>query len=519
MKLSGRNIAFIVVIALAVLLPFTGKGGLLAGIVIGAAVIGAPLFVILGVATISAFALWSGFSEVGEYIDLMEAIRTLADSPTLLAIPFFMMSGAVMSKGQISQRLIEFALAFVGWIPGGLAMSAVVSCMLFAAISGSSPATVVAIGSMMGPTLIAAGYSDKFAHGLVTSSGSLGILIPPSIPMIVYPIVNQGEFIEVERLFAAGVGPGIVIGSILIGFCFYRGLVSKAATTPFAFNRLLTATRDGFWALLFPILILGGIYGGIFNAVEAAAVSVVYAIVVEVWLHRALVLKQIPPIFQETGILLGALLVIMVMALAFGEFLEKEEIPDLLVEWLRSKNLQHWQFLVLLNVILFMVGMLMDILSAMFIFVPLLAPIATSMGVDPIHFGIIFIVNLEIGYLTPPVGLNLFVASALFQRPFGHIVRSVAPFIVLMIFGLALITWVPAISVGLGNWIMGGGTTTDVGEDGEEADSSVMPSMADMMKEAAQGSADEDEDDEEDVEEDVGDDFDPDAEDGQDDGE
>jgi C4-dicarboxylate transporter DctM subunit len=222
--------------------------------------------------------------------------------------------------------------------------------------------------------------------------------------------------------------------------------------------------------------------------VEASAISVVYAVLVEVWLHRALKLKEVPAIFGETGVFLGSFLVIMVMALALGEFLEKEEIPAKMVEWIQGKDLEYWQFLLLLNLMLLAVGMMMDILSAMFVFVPLLAPIAASMGVDPMHFGIIFIVNLEIGYLTPPVGLNLFVASALYEKGLGHVIRSVAPFVGLMLIGLALITWYPQLSIGLGNAIMGGDPNAVIeGEDGEDAAGDApagMPTMEEMMREA-----------------------------------
>jgi len=272
--------------------------------------------------------------------------------------------------------------------------------------------------------------------------------------MIIYPIVNQGSVIEVERLFASGIGPGLVIGSILMGFCFVQGIRDKTPRETFEVKKLGVALRDGFWALMFPALVLGGIYLGFFNAVEAAAFSVVYAVVVEVFIHGALRIRDLPRIFQETGVFLGSLLVIMVFALAFSEFLEGQEIPQMMVAWIRSMGLSQWQFLIALNVLLLVVGMTMDIISAMFVFVPLLAPVAAAMGVNPIHFGIIFIVNLEIGYLTPPVGLNLFVASTLFNRPIGHMIRSVLPFIALMLIGLGLVTYIPEISVGLGNRIM-----------------------------------------------------------------
>ncbi len=442
-------------VGIVLLALFGGTGGRFTAALLAAALVGSPLFVLIGLATVLAFAWFDGQEQLSDFLPLVERIRSLADNPTLLAIPLFIMSGAVMSRGQISARLIGFARALVGWVPGGLAMSAVIACMLFAAISGSSPATVVAIGAMMGPTLLAAGYPERFSHGLLTSAGSLGILIPPSIPMIVYPIVNQRAFIEVEQLFASGVGPGLVIGAILMGFSLLQGLGASIPRDPFSWRALGAAARDGFWALSFPVLILGGIYGGIFNAVEAAAVSVVYAVAVEVWIHGALRLREVPGVLAETGVFLGSLLVIMVAALALGEFFEMQEIPQQLVAWLEALDLSRWQFLLALNVLLLLVGMAMDILSAMFVFVPLLAPVAAAVGVDPMHFGILFIVNLEIGYLTPPVGLNLFVASTLFERSLGHVVRSVLPFIVLMLLGLGLVTYVPALSVGLGRWIMG----------------------------------------------------------------
>ena len=450
-----KTSVLLVVAALIVVLPFLGKGGILGAAVLLLAVLGVPLFVIIGVATVLCLMLWAGQTEVRQFGTIIERIRTLADNPNLLAVPLFIMSGAIMSRGQISVRLVEFARSLVGWAPGGLAISAVVACMLFAAISGSSPATVVAIGAMMGPTLIANNYNDRFSHGLVTSAGSLGILIPPSIPMIIYPIVYQGVVMDVETLFASGFGPGLLIGGILIGVSVYRGIVDKTPRTPFRFSTLGASLRDGFWALVFPILILGGIYGGIFFAVEAAAISVVYAVVVEVWIHRALKLVDIPKIFQETGIFLGSLLVIMIAALALSEFLEGQGIAHAAVDWITGMDLEPWQFLIAINLLLLLVGCMMDILSAMFIFVPLLAPIAVAMGVDPIHFGIIFIVNLEIGYLTPPVGLNLFVASTLFDKPLGHMIKSVAPFIGFMLVGLLLVTYIPDISSGLGYAIMG----------------------------------------------------------------
>ncbi|MEQ8456853.1 MAG: TRAP transporter large permease subunit [Sandaracinaceae bacterium] len=489
-KSRRKRSAFVVLVIAILVMPWLGPGPLLAALVLAAALIGMPLFALVGTVTIACFLLFTQDKEgLEDLVNLVERINELGDTENLLAVPLFMLSGSIMARGEISSRLIDFSKAMIGWLPGGLAVSAVVACMLFAAISGSSPATVVAIGAFMAPTLIKNGYKEEFAHGLLTSSGSLGILIPPSIPMILYPLINQRAGIETSRLFAAGFGPGLVIGGILAGYCIYRGIVGNSKRQPFSLKVLGEAFVDGFWSLLFPLLILGGIYTGFFTVVEASGISVVYAIAVEVYIHRALELKEIPKIVQETGVILGSLLVIMVAALAFSEFLHLERIPDVAVEWIQSLNLSPIAFLLILNLLLLVVGTLMDILSAMFLFVPLLAPIAESMGVDPMHFGIIFIVNLEIGYLTPPVGLNLFVASTLFNKPLGHMIRSVGPFIGLMFIGLMLITYFPALSVGLGNIITGDtepetSAPSSPGQPLPDLPDDEMPSMDDMMDEA-----------------------------------
>ena len=451
-----KPIAFFAVLGLVVLLPLLGKGGVLAAVILGGMLLAEPLFVVLGGMTVAAFLLWGGRTEVSQFSILIERIVSIADNEALLAIPFFILSGAIMARGQISARLIGFARALVGWLPGGMAISTVIACMIFAAISGSSPATVVAIGGMMAPALIQQGYKPEFAHGLVTSAGSLGILIPPSIPMIVYAIVNTQASIRVEELFAAGFGPGLVIGGILMGYSLYRGVVDKTPRDAFSLPQLGAALRDGIWSLMFPGLILGGIYSGMFNAIESACISVVYAVVVEVYVHRALQLGELPKIFGETAIMLGSFLVILVVAMSFVEFLEDQSIPAAAGAWIRSMDLELVTFLLVLNLALLVVGCLMDIMSAIFVCVPLIAPMAIALGIDPLHLGIIFIVNLEIGYLTPPVGLNLFVASTLFGKPLTYLIRAVVPFILMMFVGLMIITYYPPLSSDLGRWISGG---------------------------------------------------------------
>ncbi|MBX7196558.1 MAG: TRAP transporter large permease subunit [Sandaracinaceae bacterium] len=492
-----RPIAFLVVLALIVVLfAIGGNAGRLLAVILSGALLALPLYAVLGMVTVACFVLWlpAQSDSVEEFKPMVEQIVSLADNEALLAIPLFILSGAIMAKGEISKRLVGFARALVGWMPGGLAISAVLACMIFAAISGSSPATVVAIGGVMAPAMIAAGYQPSFTHGLVTSSGSLGILIPPSIPMIVYAIVNTTTQIRVEDLFASGYGPGLVIGGILMGYSVFRGVVDKTPRDTFDTQVLMTATRDGFWSLLFPFFIFFGTNFGIFTAVEAAAASVVYAAIVELFLHRAIKPADLFGVFQEVGVMLGSFLVILVVARSFGEFLVQADVPTALTEWFLSMNLDRTGFLLMINVLLLIVGCLMDIMSAIFIFVPLIAPIAQTLGIDPLHLGIIFIVNLEIGYLTPPVGLNLFVASTLFNKPLGYVIRSVLPFIGLMSIGLLVITYYPPISGDFGRWItgspafvppdqrgvVGGGELEDEGEtsEGTETGSGGTPTPA-----------------------------------------
>lgn len=489
--MNRRWITFGIVALVIALLPLLGPGGVVASIVLGSALLGAPLFVLLGTLALASFYfLTEGYDSIEAYQGIVVRFGDLGEKEPLLAIIFFMLSGTIMARGEISRRLVDFSRAIVGWMPGGLAVSGVLACMLFASISGSSPATVVAIGGMLAPTLIKQGYSERFTHGLLMSAGSLGILIPPSIPMIIYPIVNQQAFIEVERLFAAGFGPGFLLGGIFAALCVIQGIRDKAPVERFELARLKTATAEGFWALLFPITILGGIYGGILTAVEASAFSVVYALLVEVFIHRALTWRDVPAIIKDTTLLLGSLLVIMVAAYAFTEYLNAEQIPAELTAWIQSFDLGPVGFLLIVNVLLLFVGMAMDIMSAMFVFVPLLAPMAAAFGIDPVHFGIIFIVNLEIGYLTPPVGLNLFVGSNLFERSIGHVIRSVLPFIAAMIIGLGVVSYVPAISIGFADVILGAEKPVEAVPDAPVAPRGDAPmTLEEMMREAEGGAA------------------------------
>ncbi|EDM77729.1 C4-dicarboxylate transport protein [Plesiocystis pacifica SIR-1] len=416
--------------------------------------LGMPLFVIIGVLAMLCFALLGEDFKGLETLDLLpDKAADMMSKNVLLAIPFFVASGAIMSEGGIAQRLVDFARALVGWMPGGLAIASVVSCVVFAAISGSSPVTVIAIGSMMYPQLVKAGYDKRFSLGLVTSGGSLGILIPPSIPMLVYAIVaSSSQPIDVAELFLAGVIPGLLIGGLMALRAPLNARNVERET--FEFKVVVERFRDGFWAISLPVVILGGIYTGMFTPTEAAAVSVIYALIVELLIHRDIGPSDIPRILTEAVVNMGTILIIMALAFGLNAFLVEELIPQRVVAWILDRNLTPITFLLIVNVFLLLVGALMDSISAILIIAPLLAPIGAELGIDPVHLGIIFIVNLEIGYLTPPIGINLFVASSVFRTPLGEIAKGVIPFIGLMLIGLVGVTYVPSFAMGPVNMIM-----------------------------------------------------------------
>jgi len=438
--------------------PMAGGGLFITAIVLGLVLIGAPLFVVIGGLALACFAAFpvdpstfDSFQHFATHVNLIEGVVQLGEKKEMVAIPFFMIAGAIMSRGAIARRLVDVANACFGWLPGGLALSAIAACMFFAAISGSSPVTVITIGAIMLPALKAAGYGDGLSLGLLTSAGTLGIIIPPSIPMIVYAIFSSsaGAQVDIEDLFIAGIGPGILIGLLLGGYCIVNA--RHVAREPFDLQRLIDATLDGVWALFLPVFILGGIYTGVFNATEASAISVVLALLIELLIHRSIVIKDLPDILGETSVLMGSILIIVGLAFGFSEFMAMKEVPSAIVDWMIGLELTPITFVLLLNVLLLLVGCLMDIISAIILFVPLVAPVAALCGFDPVHVGLIFIVNLEIGYLTPPLGLNLFVASTYFGRPFGEVIRSVLPFLGILVLSLGIVTYIPAVSTGFVN--------------------------------------------------------------------
>jgi C4-dicarboxylate transporter, DctM subunit len=407
-------------------------------IILFAVLIGMPLFVIMGLIAGYCYLFIAGEPLTVVIGDIFYA----ADKEVLLAIPLFILAGQIMTKGSISRRLIDVARAFTAPVPGGLGLASVFSCSIFAAISGSSPVTLIAIGSLLYPALIAAGYEKKFSMGLLSTGGTLGIIIPPSIPMIIFAIMAG---VSVVDLFKAGIGPGLLLMGLLGGYAVWKA--PKATRTPFDAPVAFKALKSGILSLLMPVIILGGIYSGFFTATESAAIAVVYALIVEVFIHREFKLKQLGVVTVETAETLGLLFLILILAVSLNKFMTIEQIPQMLVDKISELVSSKLTFILLVNLVLLMVGCFMDAMSAILVLAPLLTPMAAHFGIDPVHFGIIMIVNLEIGYLTPPIGINLFVASGMFKEPIGVVVKAILPYLIVMLVGLGLICAIPEISL------------------------------------------------------------------------
>lgn len=415
-------------------------------VLFGLLLLGVPVSIALGVSAISALFFFTSYNIVGSAEIMFNGLK-----PALMAIPMFILAGSLMSKGSSATRIVEFAKSLVGHLPGGLPISAILACIIFAAVSGSSPATVVAVGSVMFLAIKNAGYPKSYAVGAITSAGSLGILIPPSVVMIVYGVTAE---VSIEKLFMAGVVPGLMIGLMMMIYAYVgaRRLGFKA-TKPESFKIRFKKFKDAFWALLIIFVIIGGIYGGIFTATEAAGISAVYAFIISVFVYKDIKFKDLYAVFLDAAITTAMIFFIIGFAVVFAHFLTNERIPHLIAEFLVAQEMSWWMFLILVNVVLFIMGQFMEPSSVIMIMTPLLLPIALALGIDPIHFGIVMVVNMELGMLTPPVGLNLFVASSLTGLSLKDVTTSVFPWLCVMLVGLLLITYIPDISLWLPNQI------------------------------------------------------------------
>lgn len=389
------------------------------------------------------------FTQVPMLVIIQQMFNS-ADSFTLMAIPFFVLSGNIMTAGGISKRLIRVATALFGGMSGGLAIAATAACAFFAAISGSSPATVAAIGAIMIPALTKAGYNDKYSLGVITSAGSLGIMIPPSIPMVVYALAT-GE--PIGKLFMAGVVPGLLTATVFAVMCYIaakRGGFGMAGSDATADSKeVLASLKDGIWGLMMPLIVLGGIYSGVFTPTEAAAVAVIYSALVGSFIYRDIKLKDYVGILTTSVSVSAMIMFIIISASAFSWYLTSQGIPQQVAEWIISVAPQPWMFLVYVNILLLIVGCFMEPNSAILVLAPLFYPIVMKMNINPIHFGIIMIYNLELGMLTPPLGLNLFVASGMTGFPLSRVVRAALPFTIAMIVMLLFYTYIPSFSTWL----------------------------------------------------------------------
>ena len=414
------------------------------------AALGVPLFVIIGAGGL--VAVWS--AGLDPAVLLVEMMR-LASSPNLVAIPLFTLAGVVLSKGGAAKRLVKLFNAALGWMPGGLAVVALTTCAFFTALSGASGVTILALGGLLYPMLMREGYSKRFSLGLLTSSGSLGLLFPPSLVVLLYAIVAG---VNIEQMFMAGIIPGALLLVMLALYSIYNGRSHQITRQPFSLEELRGSVRHGIWDLLLPVGIIIGLWGGFITITETATCTAAYALFLEHVIHRDLnpvtqmtgFVKDkniLADVLRETSILSGSLLIILSMAMGLTNSMIDAQIPMKIMSLLEQDVHSKFQFLLLLNIFLLGVGCVMDIFSATVVIVPLILPLARLFGVDPVHLGIVFLANLEIGYLTPPVGINLFLASQRFREPMLTLFRASLPFLVIMLVWLGIITYIPELSL------------------------------------------------------------------------
>ena len=401
-----------------------------------------PVGIALGISTLVTI-IYSGSVPI-EF--LVQGLTTSVDNFPVMAVPFFILAGEIMGKGGISERLFRVANSMVGNITGGFAIATIVTCMFFAAISGSAPATVAAIGGIMIPAMVRQGYDRTFSAAVVAAAGSLGVIIPPSIPMVIY---GTSASVSIGDLFMAGIIPGLIIGAALSAYAYYytKKKGYKGNGEKFSFINVLKSIWDAKWALAIPIIILGGIYGGFFTPTEAAAIAVVVGLIAGLFIYKGLKWKDLSRVFIDSALTTATVLIIVGTATAFGRLLTVEQIPNAIAEWILSISESPIIVMVLIVILLLIVGCFMDTLAAIIILTPILLPIVTNLGYDPIHFGIIMVVGLAVGFITPPVGVNLFVAQGISGVSFEALVKRIVPFIIVMTVTLLIITFIPQLSL------------------------------------------------------------------------
>jgi C4-dicarboxylate transporter DctM subunit len=411
--------------------------------------IGTPLAVALGASTFLTLVTFTQISP----IEISSMIFEKVESYSLMAIPMFILAGSLLSKGSSARRIIEFAKSMVGHFPGGLPMAAIFASIIFAAVSGSSPATVVAIGSIMFGAIEEAGYPKRYAIGTVATAGSLGILIPPSIVMIVYGVTAEQS---IGKLFMAGIVPGLMIGSMMMAVTYIGAKrLGFKRTQPEPWRVRLRKMRDASWALMTILIVIGGIYGGIFTPTEAAAVAGVWAFIVSMFIYRDIGWRELPRVFLDAAKTSAMIMFIIANAMLFAHFLTLENVPRMITEWLIGMHVGPILFLLFVNILLFFAGDFMEPSAIIMIMVPLLLPVAVALGIDPIHFGIVVTINMELGMITPPIGLNLFVTSGITGVSLKDVVVYSLPWSLTILVGLLLVTYIPQIALWLPNMMYG----------------------------------------------------------------
>jgi C4-dicarboxylate transporter DctM subunit len=414
---------------------------LVIGILLLLMLIGAPIFVVI--CGLALFLLFSG--QIDSSAMIIEMHR-MATTPVLVAIPLFTFAGYLLSESGAPKRLIRASDALLGRMPGGLAIIALITCAIFTALTGATGLTIIALGGILFPALLKGKYPEKFSLGLITTSGTLGLLFPPSLPLIIYAIVAK---VRIDQLFLAGLLPGILLVVLLSGFSVQKAVFAEVPRARFRMGELLRALKGTIWELPLPFIVLGGIYSGYFAISEAAAITVAYVLLVEVVIYRDITWRKLPQIMRKSMVLVGGLLIILGAALGLTNYLIDEEVPMQMLNFFQAHIASPTLFLVVLNFFLLAVGCTMGIFSALTVVVPLVTPIALAYGIHPIHLGIIFLTNLEIGASIPPLGINLFISSVRFDKPVLRLYVASIPFIIILLLGLAIITYVPWLSLAL----------------------------------------------------------------------
>ena len=405
------------------------------------AVIGAPLFTIIAASAMLGYR--------GEGIDLMAItveILGLGEMPFLSAIPLFTFAGYLLSESNAPQRLVRLTGAVLGWMPGGLALVALTACAFFTAFTGASGVTIIALGAILYPALRHDGYPERFNLGLVTSAGSLGLLFAPSLPLILYGVIAE---VPIDGLFRAGILPGLLMLVMLSGWSLWVNRRNRSPLRDFSWREVRGAVWEARWELPLPVVVLGGIYSGFFAVSEAAAVTALYVLLVEVFILREISLRDLPRVMRESMLLVGGILVILAVSLASTNYMIDADVPQALLAGVSELVTSQATFLILLLLFLLVLGAILDIFSAIVLVVPLILPIAAQYGVDPLHLGIVFLAAMQLGYLTPPVGLNLFIASYRFDKSIMAVYAATFPFLVILLFSVIIITYWPELSLWL----------------------------------------------------------------------